>query len=64
MKMKGLKITPVVVGGGIDECGGGGWELIAVLWIRIRMDPDLLPGSGSGIIVPNLDLAKHERADK
>ena len=24
---------------------------LPVLWIRIRMDPDLLPGSGSGIIV-------------
>ena len=31
-----------------------------VLWIRIRMDPKLLPGSG--IIVP--DPAKYERADK
>ena len=34
----------------------------AVLWIRIRMDPELLLGSGSGIIVP--DPAKYERADK
>ena len=33
-----------------------------VLWIRIRMDPDLLPGSGSGIIF--LDPAKSERAYK
>ena len=35
-----------------------------VLWIRIRMDQELLPelGSGSGIIVP--DPAKYERADK
>ena len=30
-----------------------------VLWIRIRIDPELLPGSG--IIVP--DQAEHERAD-
>ena len=36
--------------------------LKAVLRIRIRMDPELLPGSGSGIIVP--DPAKYERADK
>ena len=36
----------------------------AVLWIRIRMDPELLPGSGSGIIVPDSDPAKSERADK
>ena len=35
----------------------------AVLWIRIRMDPELLPGSGSVIIVPDPDSAK-ERADK
>ena len=37
---------------------------IAVLWIRIRicMDPELLPGSG--IIVPDPDLAKSERAYK
>ena len=33
-----------------------------VLRIRIRMDPELLPGSVSGIIVP--DPAKSERADK
>ena len=32
----------------------------AVLRIQIRMDPELLPGSG--IIVP--DPAKNERADK
>ena len=36
----------------------------AVLWIRIRMDPKLLPGSGSGIIVPDPDPAKSERAYK
>ena len=36
----------------------------AVLWIRIRMDQELLPGSGSGIIVPDPDPAKSERADK
>ena len=35
-----------------------------VLWIRIRMDPQLLPGSGSGIIVQDPDPAKYERADK
>ena len=34
--------------------------LSPVLWIQIRMDPELLPGSG--IIVP--DPAKYERADK
>ena len=34
----------------------------SVLWIRIRMDPELLPESGSGIIVPN--PAKSERAYK
>ena len=32
-----------------------------LLWIRIRMDPELLPGSGSGIIVADPDP---ERADK
>ena len=32
------------------------------IWIRIRMDPELLPGSG--IIVPDPDPAKYERADK
>ena len=36
----------------------------AVLRIRIRMDPELLPGSESGIIVPDPDPAKSERADK
>ena len=39
-------------------------QLKAVLWIRIRMDPELLPGSGSGIFVPDPDPAKHGRADK
>ena len=34
----------------------------AVLWIRIRMDPELLPGSG--IKVPDPDPAESERADK
>ena len=38
--------------------------LQTVLWIRIRMDPELWPGLGSGIIVPDPDPAKHERADK
>ena len=28
------------------------------------MDPELLPGSGFGIIVPDLDPAKSERAYK
>ena len=37
-------------------------SLKVVLWIRIRMGPELLPGSGSGIIVP--DPAKYEKADK
>ena len=36
----------------------------AVLQIRIRLDPKLLPGSGSGIIVSDPDPAKSERADK
>ena len=34
--------------------------LYRVLWIRIRMDPELLPGSG--IIVPDPDPAKSEKA--
>ena len=38
--------------------------LISALWIRIRMDPELLPGSGSGIIVPDPDPAKSERTCK
>ena len=36
----------------------------AVLWIRIRMDPELFAGSGSVIIVPDPDTAKSERAYK
>ena len=36
----------------------------SVLWIRIRMDPERLPGSGSGIKVPDPDLAKSEREYK
>ena len=32
--------------------------ILTVLWIRIRMDPERLPGYGSGIIVP--DPAKYE----
>ena len=35
---------------------------VPVLWIRIVMDPELLPGSE--IIVPDPDPAKYERADK
>ena len=35
---------------------------LAVLWIRIRMDSELLPGSG--IIVKDTNPAKYERADK
>ena len=35
-----------------------------VLWIRIRMDPELLPQSGSGNEVPDPDPAKSERAYK
>ena len=27
--------------------------IFSVLWIRIRMNPELLPGSGSGIIDPD-----------
>ena len=42
--------------------------LLPVLGIRIHMDPELLPGSGSksgsGIIVLDLDPGKSERADK
>ena len=43
------------------------WSLFSpVLWIRIRirirMDPELLPGSGFGIKVPNPDPPKSERA--
>ena len=34
------------------------------LRMRIRMDPELLPGSRSGIINPDPDPAKNERADK
>ena len=36
----------------------------AVLWIQIRLDPELLPGSRSRIIVPDPDPAKYERADE
>ena len=36
----------------------------SVLWIRICMDPELLPGSGSGIKVPDPDPAKSKRAYK
>ena len=35
---------------------------ITVLRIWIRMDPELLPGSG--IMVPDPDTAQNERADK
>ena len=38
------------------------WVNFAVLWFRIRMDPELLPGSG--IIVPDPYPAKYERAEK
>ena len=31
-----------------------------VWWIRIRMELDILPGSGSGIIVPDFDPATNE----
>ena len=40
------------------------FNILPVLWIRIRMDPELLPGSGSVIIVPDPDPAKYERTDK
>ena len=36
--------------------------LINIGWIRIRMDPELLPGSGSGIKDSDPDPAKSERA--
>ena len=36
-------------------------EITQVLRIRIRMDPELLPGSESGIIVPDPDPAKYEK---
>ena len=39
-------------------------SFIPVLWIRIRMDPEILPGSGSVIIVPDPDPAKSVIADK
>ena len=45
--------------GGLNPCCGS-----RSAWIRIRMDPELLPGSGSGIIVPDPDPAKSERAYK
>ena len=32
----------------------------AVLWIRTRMDPELLPGSVSGIIVPDQAKIKEQ----
>ena len=35
-----------------------------MLWIRIRMDPELLPRTGSRIIVLDPDPAEYERADK
>ena len=35
-----------------------------VLWIRIRMNLELLPGSGSRIKLPDSDPAKSERAYK
>ena len=37
---------------------------VTVLWIRIRMDPEIWPGSrsGSGIKVPDPDPAKSESA--
>ena len=38
-------------------------SLKPVLWIQIRMDPKFFPGSGSRIIVLELDPAKNERAD-
>ena len=40
------------------------WHLKPVLWIWIRMDRELLPGSGSGIKVLDPDPAKCERAGK
>ena len=33
-----------------------------VLLIRIRIDPEILPGARSGIIIPDPDPAKSERA--
>ena len=35
-----------------------------MLWIRIRMDLELLPGSEYGIKVPDPDPAKNKRAYK
>ena len=40
---------------------GAAIQVLAVLWIRIRMDLVLLPGSGSGILVLDPDPAKSER---
>ena len=37
---------------------------VAVLRIRIRMDPEFLHESGSGIVISDPDPAKNERADK
>ena len=35
-------------------------KIRVVLWIRIRMDPELLPGSGSGIKVPDPAKVKEQ----
>ena len=57
----GVKTTDVLC----EHCGSCGVRnLETVLWIRIRMDPEFLPGSRSGIIVPDPDPAKDERAEK
>ena len=38
--------------------------ILPVLWIQMRMHPELLPTSGFGIIVLDPDPAKYEGADK
>ena len=49
---------------GVEGISTEARDIKAVLWIRIRIDPELLPGSGSGIKVPDQDPAKSERAYK
>ena len=39
-------------------------DIVLFTQIRIRRDAELLPRSGSEIIVPDPDPAKYERADK
>ena len=66
-----LSISVKVAGKGWQGCGDGlRFSQIQInktktnVRIRICMDPELLPGSWSGIIVPDPDPAKSERADE